>query len=255
METRTTTFTGPSGYTYTIREQNGEDENILSNQNDIKNIMHLTKFISAIVVDTDATTSHKLTIDGALNLPALDRYAILVHSRIFSLGNDMVFTYKWPDVSEPTEYTDTISDYIFTDYSQEPTEEELEAKPNAIPYYPDRDFCKEGKVITLSSGKQVSFKALTGVGEQYVINLPVEKQTRNSELIARDLCLSVNGNFEKVTNFSLFNPRDMAEIRKAVSTFDPVFVGLTQIDHPTDPNQKTQIPIFALQSFFFLTEV
>ena len=37
---KTTTFIVPSGAEYEIREQNGEDEGILSNQADAKNLMN-----------------------------------------------------------------------------------------------------------------------------------------------------------------------------------------------------------------------
>ena len=52
MEFRTFGFIGPSGYKYQIREQNGADEDILSNLSDMKTLMNLTKFIAAIVVTT-----------------------------------------------------------------------------------------------------------------------------------------------------------------------------------------------------------
>ena len=50
MEFRTFRFTGPSGFEYEIREQNGADEDILSNLSDMKTLMNLTKFIAAIVI-------------------------------------------------------------------------------------------------------------------------------------------------------------------------------------------------------------
>ena len=59
---RTKTFVAPSGKYCTIREQNGEDEEILSNEADAKNLMNITKFIAGIVTETDFTESGKLTI-------------------------------------------------------------------------------------------------------------------------------------------------------------------------------------------------
>ncbi|MFR4338542.1 MAG: hypothetical protein ACLT33_11415 [Lachnospira pectinoschiza] len=86
MEFRTFRFVAPSGYFYEIREQNGADEDILSNPVDARTLMNLTKFISAIVVKTDFTAKGKLSIEDALALPVNDRYAIIIQSRIFSLG-------------------------------------------------------------------------------------------------------------------------------------------------------------------------
>lgn len=62
MTLRTLVFTAPSGRLFEIREQNGEDEEIITNPVDSKNLMNLTKYISAIVVKTNATKSGRLTI-------------------------------------------------------------------------------------------------------------------------------------------------------------------------------------------------
>ena len=66
-ELRTLTFVAPSLNEYTIREQNGADEDILTNPVDIANLMNLSKFIAAIVVKTTATPSGKLTICSRYN--------------------------------------------------------------------------------------------------------------------------------------------------------------------------------------------
>lgn len=81
MTLRILVFTAPSGRLFEIREQNGEDEEIITNPVDSKNLMNLTKYISAIIVKTNATKSGRLTIEDALKLPLLDRYCILFNSR------------------------------------------------------------------------------------------------------------------------------------------------------------------------------
>lgn len=251
MELRTLQFISPSGHSFTIREQNGEDENILSNPVDIKTLMNLTKFISAIVVSTDFTTSGRLTVQDTLELPLLDKYCILIQSRIFSLGEDLDITYDWPKTGK-VEYVENLSNYIFSDYSIPPTESELESKPHAVPYYVMGKQLKDID-ITLASGKKVRFDILNGNGEQYIINLPEAKQTRNNELIARNLRLEVNGVFEKVSNFSSFNVREMAELRKIVKSLDPVFDGLTELENP-DTGEVVMYPVMVSPTFFFLTE-
>lgn len=95
MEFRTCEFTAPSGFKYSIREQNGADEDILSNPMDSKNLMNLTKFIQAIVVDTDFTPNRRLTVEDADRIPLNDRYHIIFMSRIFSLGEEVEFEYNW----------------------------------------------------------------------------------------------------------------------------------------------------------------
>lgn len=252
LSNRTHTFISPSGHSFTVREQNGEDEDILSNPKDSRNLMNLTKFICAIVVDTDFTETHRLNVQEALSLPILDRYAILFHSRIFSMGSDISFGFKWDNDKEEVLYEDDLSNFIFNDYSQVPTQEELDSKLNAIPYYPNgkqvKDIC-----ITLSTDKIVYFDLLSGIGEQFILNLPEDKQTRNAELMARNIKLVVDGKPEKITNFRSFSVREMAEIRKHISAIDPTWYGHTELENPKT-GEKINYPIMAAKSFFYLTE-
>lgn len=253
METtlRTFTFIAPSGHSFEIREQNGEDEEILSNQADARNLMNLTKFIAGIVVSTDFTTSGKLLVKDVLDLPLLDRYAILFQSRIFSLGNMITFEYTWSK-DDKVQYEQDLREFLFDDYSKAPTEEELDAKPDAVPYYPNITQAKDNE-LKLSSGKIVQWDYLDGNGEIFLLNLPDNKKTRNSDLLARNLRLNVDGKFEKVTNFRLFSVKDMAEMRKGILSQDPIFQGLTDIENPST-GEVTKYPILAAPTFFYLTE-
>lgn len=265
IQLRKKAFTLPSGYTCEIREQNGEDEEILSNPSSIKNFMNINEFIAGIVTHTDFTASGKLLVQDVLNLPLLDRAVILINSRIFSIGEELEFNYKWPrpenskDQAEFT-YTQDLNEYIFDDYSKQPTDEELEAKPDAVPYYfVPEDENNKGKVklkdltFTLSSGKEIMWDVATAASEQYLMKLGMENISRNKDLIARNLRLKVDGNWEKVQNFKLFSVKDMAEMRKEISTLDPAFMGTTEIEDPITHN-TTQVSILAVPTFFYLTE-
>ena len=253
MEQLTKTFVAPSGATYEIREQNGNDEEILSNEADAKDLMNITKFIASIVVNTTFTTSGKLSIEDALNMPLLDRMAILFQSRIFSLGDTVEFEYDWGTKEKPNKvlYEQNLNDFLF-DYSTQPTEEELESKPDAIPYYPDMVQQKDNE-ITLSTGKILQWDYLNGNSELYMLNLTPRERTRNSKLLARNLRLNVEGNWDKVTNFSIFSLKEMAEIRKAISAKDPEFFGNTEISNP-DTGETIKYPIMLAPTFFYLTE-
>jgi hypothetical protein len=255
MELRTITFMAPSGHKFTIREQNGEDDSILSNPREMRNLLNLSRFISAITVETTATANGKLTMKDSLGLPLLDRYCILLYSRIFSLGEILEFSYEWPDDNGKTtkyDYEEDLTKYLFDDYSKVPTEEEMEAKPYAVPLYPDLDIIN-GKEFTLSSGKKVWLKAATSNSEQYILNLPEDKRNRNAELISRELKLEVEGKMERVYNFSMFSVKDMNELHKLVKTYDPTFVGITDIQDPRNGN-TAQVSIMGFPSFFFLME-
>lgn len=265
IQLRKMTVTLPSGYSCEIREQNGEDEEILSNPAKIKNFMNVNEFIAGIVIHTDFTASGKLLVQDVLKLPLLDRAVILINSRIFSLGEELEFDYTWPrpdgskDLSKYT-YTQDLKDYIFEDYSNRPSEEELLAKPDAVPYYvlpesPDNP----GKVqltdlkLTLSSGKEIMWDVATVESEQYLMKLGMDNISRNKDLIARNLRLKVGENWEKVQNFKLFSVKDMAEMRKEILSLDPSFTGNTEIEDPVTHN-TAQVSILAVPAFFYLTE-
>lgn len=246
-------FIAPSGYSYTLREQNGEDDDILSNPVTSRDLTNLSIFISSIVVDTDRTKSGKLTVEDAFDLPTNDRYAILFNSRIHSLGESVEFTYDWgPKNGGKVEYEQDLNEFLF-DYQFEPTEEELASKPHAVPYYPmgktDRDIA-----FTTTSGKKILFDLLNGHGESLFVGLPVEERTKNKELVVRNLRLEVNGKFEKVQRFNLFSVKDMQEIRKEVRTCDPNFTGLTDIENPIS-HQKVLINISEIPNFFYPGEI
>lgn len=249
-------FIGPSGYKYVIREENGADEEIISNQAAAKNFMNVTNFISAIVVSTDATDNGKLTPSEALELPLLDRYVILLKSRIFSLGDKVPFSFIWPGEQIPIHYEQDLNELLLEDYSNATESEALE-KPEAVPMYKDRELLRKinfkGYELNLSSGKKVKFDLATGVTEKYAAMLPEEQNTRNSELLARNLHVEISGKWEKVEQFSLFSVKELAEIRSSIHEIDPLYSGLVDIENPKT-GEKLKYPIFGAPRFFFLTE-
>ena len=245
-------FVTPSGHVVTIREQNGADDDVLSNPVEATNLMNLSRFISNVVVKADYYENGKLTADQAHNLPVLDRYAILFNSRIFSLGETLDFDYDWGDRGGKLNYEQDLNEFIF-DYSKLPTEEELDAKPNAIPFYPEGKKLTDFE-ITTQSGKSLLFDLLTARGEAWAANLPMEKQTRNVGLMARNLRLKVGEKYEAVTNFAMFSVKDMLEIRKVVNAYDPQFMGNTEISNPST-GEKTEISIVTMPGFFYPGEI
>lgn len=255
----TLTFTAPSGHTYTIREQNGQDEEILTNVADVRNIMNLTKFIQALIVETSRKNGRGLTVEEVLALPVLDRYCIIFNARIFSLGNVMEFTYNWQHADgsvDKLELEQDLNEFLLPYdriMAKEISEDELVAicdeKPNAIPMYPISGQ-EKGIEITLESGKKVKFDLLDGNGERYAVKLTDDKTTRNAELLARNLMLEVDGKWDRVQNFSLFTRKDMAEMRKHVRAIDPVFQSLTDITHP-HTGETIKYPLIGNSAFFF----
>lgn len=249
----TLTFTAPSGHEYTIREQNGADDDVISNPSEAASLINISRFIAGIVVKTNYTENGKLTVEQAHNMPSLDRYAILISSRILSNGQELEFEFDWgPDRGGKTQYCQDLSEYLF-DYSKEVDESMLMSKPNAIRPYPLKDKSKDIE-IKLSSGKEVKFDLLTGASESYLVNLPLEQRTQNKSLIARNICLLVDGKWEKISSFHLFSTKDMREIRGNVRVIDPEFSGICTISNPFD-GMSSDINIMAIKDFFYPGEI
>lgn len=249
------TFITPSGYKWTIKEQNGEAEDILSNKAASKGLKNILNFIAYITVSQDFVNK-VVTGDDLEELPLLDKYCIMLKSRILSLGEEVEFDYHWNRLDGekealPVTYSVELTEYLFNDYSKEPGEEELQNKNKfAVPYYPNGNKSKDIK-FTTTSGKEVYFDLLTSKGENYLITLPESEQSKNKTLVARNLRMMVKGELNKVENFQMFSTRDMFEIRKFVNSCDPEFTGLCEINHPSD-GRSTYINLLGLDSFFYM---
>lgn len=229
-----------------IREQNGEDDDIISNPVKSRDLTNFSEFISKIVVNTNYTPSGKLTEEVVNTMPTNLRYAILMASRIHSLGNDMEFVFDWGD-GDKFQYSQDLSELMFEDYFIVPTEDEMNKKPFAIPYYPCGNV--QSFPLTLTSGKQVRYHLLDGKGEALMIQ--TINKTKNLELKARGLELLVGDKWEKVETFALFSVRDMLEIRKSVSENDPVYLGFIELENPRT-QEKINYSIMGTPSFFYL---
>lgn len=247
---QTKTFITPSGYEFTIREQHGGDDDVLTSVSDARTLKNLSKFLAGLIIDTDMTDNRSITFEQVHKMPALDKYAILLQSRIHSMGNIVNFTHDWGSDLGEIEYEQDIEEYLL-DYAQfPPTEEILNEKPDAIPYYPLR---KESTniMVTLSTGKEITFDLMNAEGEAFIINLPLDRQSKNKELEARNLKLKVDGRFERVTKWSFFTMKEMMEIRKQVAAIDPTFKGNLTIHHPGYPDLTAVLNIVGIPSFFY----
>lgn len=250
METigRKLEFITPSGKLITIREQNGEDDDILSNPTTCDNLRNLSHFISAIVVDMDG--EGPITVEQALKLPANDRWVIILQSRIHSIDPFIEFTHDWGKAFGGIQtYEQDLRDLLF-DYTTPPSQEELAKKPDAIPYYPKGSEVLDLPIVT-TSGKELIFDIATGVSDEYIMGLELKDRTKNKELMSRNLRLKVGEKYEKVQNFRLFSVKDMNEIRREVLGNDPVFTGDVVIDNPNVPGMSTKISIMGIDGFFY----
>ena len=246
----------PSGFTATIREQNGADDDILSNQHLAEDLSNMDIFISSLVIETDLpfAINGKLNKDGVKKMLLRDKYFILFSSRIHSLGNIVNFEYNWGEEGGKVSYSDDLNNYVW-DYSKPMPEEGTEE------YYPHRikpyEFAKEpySKIeVVLDSGKTIRFSLMDGNSELYLLKLPIDQQTRNRELRARNLEQKIDNQWQKVENFLYFKPKEMSQLHRLVNMYDESFQGLTELENPIT-KEKVLYPIIGVRDFFYPAEI
>jgi len=243
----TETFITPSGQELTIRERNGDDEDILSRVRDNKDGTAVNKFVAAISVNP------KLTELEVKQLPVRDKYYTVLKSRIQSLGNILTF----PHIFEKGDKTPVSFDVDLSEYLWDFSNPEF-PKPGDANYfqyrckpYPKEIATNPEFEFVLSSGKIVKMKYLTGVGESKALGKNYNDLTINDRFRLRDFKLKGNsGEWIPMENFKIFTARELTEMRVRVEEFDAPFEMLHDLTSPATGLTET-ISLIQLESFFF----
>jgi len=245
----------PDGKTVTIREQNGNDDDILSNTSKAKDLTNQSDFIRGIVVKADWTASGRLSLDDIDKMLIKNKYFILFASRIHSIGEIVKFAYDWGKSNGgEISYEDDLSKYLW-DFS-EPIPEKGEDDYFEFRMQPYVAKANELQYFATSSGKELRYRCLNICDERELMKLDREAITKNRELIQRDLELKdKDGKWVKIHNFMWFNKRDMTEIHKEVNHTDSAFMPITEIENPREDVPNIMYPIIASSSFFFPEEI
>jgi len=243
----------PSGRKVKIREQNGNDDDILSNVSTSKDLTNIDLFLAGVVVEADFTDNKSLTIEDVKGLLLRDKYFILFASRVHSIGPEIKFKYDWgEDNGGEFPYKEDLSNYLW-DYTEEfPTQGIKGYFKQRISPYPQGAY--DIQKFTTTSGKELTFKCLDGHAEKELLAKPIGELTKNVELIARDLKIKGEVDYEKVHNFKFFTKRDMMEIHNYVSEVDETFMGTTEINNPVN-GQSIDYPIMQSTDFFYPQEI
>lgn len=245
----------PSGYSFTIRQQTGDDDDIISNAADSKTGMGVNNFIAAITIAQDFKPgSNYITGKDVKKLKLCDKHFLLIASRIFSLGNTLNFMYEWHG-HPAIEYTENLDNYVWDygrdDFPNDPNDPayfKYRIKPHPMGKATQHEF-------TTTRGNKIKFNFHNGDSEAYLIKLPEEVLSKNQELIARGIQVFYEGAWALVENFSMFTAREMVEIRKEVERVDPGLELVTDIVNPFDPEEKIQYPLVASVDFFYPREI
>lgn len=244
------TFFTPSGFEVAIREQNGEDDAILSNVSLSREAASINAFIRNIVVGV-SNKAGLLSDEDVLNMWLRDKYCILIQSRIFSAGELMRFAYEWVPGIPPTEYEEDLTQFLWDYQLPFPSEGQPNHSPQRIKPYVLKE---EDLILELAPDKIITIDYLDGYGESYLLKLPENKTHINSRLFARNIRVLKGQESLKVENFSQFSSREMSKIRTWVDEVDPQFDGLVSIENPMDGTTR-YLSMISLPDFFFPREI
>lgn len=248
-------FISPSGYKFLIREQTGDDDDVISNAKDTADGISAAKFLSSIIISTDFTGNSRLSKEDALNLKLCDKYFLFIVSRIFSLGQILKFEYDWGNGKPPVAYEEDLLNYIW-EYGNSkkpfPNTGDKEYFPFRIKPHPHG---KETDMeFTTTTNKVLKFDFINSHGENYQMKLPDHLMSKNQELKARNLRQKVGEEWIKIESFKNFLPMEMVEIRKIVLDNDPIIELFTEIENPYN-SEKQYMPILGNADFFFPREI
>jgi hypothetical protein len=238
----------PSGDTFSIREQNGNDDDLLSRP-DVDEATTINRYIAAIV--QAGPEGKRLTLADVEKLLLRDKYTILFKSRIFSLSENLIFGYKWDPEAESIEYMVDLKEYVW-DYKT-PLPGLLDEKYSIrriVPYPVDGREVK----FSLTSGQEVSFEFLDGVGEKYLLGIKQTDRSINKQLVARAFKVNDGTKMVTVKNFQTFSSKDMMEIRNKMEEVDPPMEGTTSITNP-DTQESIELPIIAIKDFYYPVKI
>lgn len=248
------TLKTPTGYEVTIREQTGEDDDILSNAEGVMDGTASNKFVAGIVVHTDITENNQFNLDTARDLKLCDKYFIMVASRVFSIGQYLKFAYEWPDKLE-VDYEEDLGLFLWDYHDKDKPFPEIGHdeyyKHRIPPHIHGKDSTRE---FSTKSGKSLQYKFMNGHGERFLMELPTERQSVNAELLARGIELKVGEEWVKIQNFKTFTPMDMMEIRNDVSDNDPSISLVSELEHPKT-GDIIEYPIVGTSDFFYPREI
>lgn len=212
----------PSGKTITIREQNGDDDTIISRLKNANDGTSIPSFVAAITMEDE--NKKKPTIQDVMKWKVNDIYVTVLKSRLFSLGKIVDFTLTCPkeNCKKESSYEEDLSKYDW-DYTKPFPEigSEDYNKYRCKPYANGQEL---ERVLTLSSGKEIKYKCRTGESETLILEMPEDSISKNTELTIRKLQLKApEGKYLTLSSFTLLSARDMKEIRKDIADNDPVF--------------------------------
>lgn len=247
----TNEFVTPSKLKVVIREQNGEDEDVISKQKNLKDGDAIHFFLAGIMVSVDGK---KVSSKFVENMRNRDKYYTLLKSRMFSLGSELTYRHRCsnPDCSKPQGQEDTLYEEDLSLYDMDfsenaPADTRDEFKYRIKPYIQDGTH----REFKLSTGKELRYKFLTGIEEKRVLQKDRNSMSKNSDIMLRELeWKNESDQWQKVSHFGIFSSKEMAALRKDIEANDMPFEAISECTCPFC-GTVDYISLLAQPDFFF----
>lgn len=238
----------PDGTHIEIRENNGEDEGILSKFKDAMEGTSINNYLSSIITKSlsEPTLGEKPTPKDILHWKINCKNLTLIKARILSLGAIFKFNFTCgnPKCKHNQVFDEDLKPYV-ENYSEE---NKLGIKPYPLGVEKTHEF------IIKASGRKVKFDILDGVAEKASLDTARDSINKNHGLFIRNIHIWHEGNWEKVFQFAMFSSKELVELRAEVSRVDPEYDPTSIIECPKC-KQVSIVAILGEPSFFYPTEI
>lgn len=242
-------ITLPSGKQISIRERNGEDEEILSNVGYSKDGTSFIRYLAQIIVEP------KQTISEINDWRIADKYYALFKSRIQSFGPEMYWNHEFQDGSEAFIEEDlTKYDFDFSKGLENyPKEGSKGYNSEMIKPYPDFELGKGASHLYFefksASGFDCRMRFLTGNLEKETLGMQENNLNINTKLTLREFEIKKGSSWVKIERFNFLTSKDMMSIRRALEEHDPEFSLNVKVNSPKENPEL--ISLFHVKDFFF----
>ena len=239
-KTRELSFIAPDGINYTIREQNGNDDDVLSTLGDAQQNKSIDKFLAGIIIGPKRLSWEEIHT----SMGVATKYYIVLKSRMFTHGNILLFKHTF-QTGEQVEFEEDLSLYD-RDLSKD---EEVKETPGITPVRKYPNGASILRQLTIGN-KKLLYKLQTSKAEAYMMNIPKENVSKNDELRARELTLIQDGREIKIENFRDFSASEMREIWKDIRANDVDFALVTKLQ-TADKKTTEYVSLLTITEFFF----
>jgi hypothetical protein len=229
----------PDNQIVTLRERNGDDEDVLSKVEDFQKGTGIPKFLAGLI------QGNKLTWQEVQKWKVRNKYYLMYKERMANFGSVVEWEHEFVDGTKVMFEEDIARfDRNFT----EKLDPEADIVEGQIVPYPIGYDKIEGKT---SSGKKYRCDYLTGEGEIRTLDKTVNTLSINERLRVRNFELQMaDGTWKLVEKFSMLTAREMSEIRTLVDDNDPMFDLRVTVRNPKDGTPE-EVSMFQLATFFF----